>query len=197
MAKFRRELVTLLFVGNRDQALLALVIQEAQQAALKYNGIVGRTAVQKTMYFLKMSGIEMNYTFDIYRYGPFCEIGRDIELLVADGVIQDRFDDQRKFSDYGAGEFIEELLSKHRVGLEPLRESIRSVIEVLIPLDTRKLELVATLDYLFRQQRATAYEGTLMDRVISRFQEIKGERFPLEELSQTYLAGVTVGVWHE
>lgn len=190
--------MSLLFVGNRDQALLALVIQEAQQAASEYNGNVGRTAMQKTMYFLKMSGIEMNYKFDIYRFGPFCEeIVRDIELLVADGVIEDRSDDHKKFSDYGSGESIEELLSKHTGVLEPIRESIRAVIKVLIPLDTRKLELVATLDYLYRQQRATAYQGTLMDKVISRFREIKGERFPLEELAKTYVAGVTVGVWQD
>ena len=77
----------LLLTGSRDQALVAMVVEEARQAADVSGGFVGRTALQKVLYFLRCRGVPMGYSFDIYHYGPFCDdVLRDAEWLQADQV---------------------------------------------------------------------------------------------------------------
>ena len=93
--------MSLCLTGTQDHSLLAMVVQEARRAAETWGGFVGRTAVQKMMYFLKATGVPMTYRFDIYHYGPFCEeILRDVEWLIADGVITDLSDKPEKYSNY-------------------------------------------------------------------------------------------------
>src|SRR5580700_10617544 len=87
---------------NRNHALLALVIQEAAVAAAHdADSYVGRTAVQKLVYFAQLAGMPAEYRFDIHFYGPYCyEITRDAEWLTADQVIQDVSKVPEKYSNY-------------------------------------------------------------------------------------------------
>lgn len=177
----------LLLTGTWEQALLAAVIQEACRAAGQKGGFVGRTALQKLMYFLKRSGVPMSYRFDIYHYGPFChEILRDAEWLQADGVIVDRTPDAEKFSNYAPGAALEELISAHAAEIERHRTLIRTVVGALVPMRPERLELIATLDYLYRSYAATGKPGPWKDTVVSRFLEIKGSRFSRQEVEAAY-----------
>lgn len=176
----------LVLTGSRDQALLALVIDEARNAAGEQGGFVGRTAVQKILYFLKTRGVPMSYGFDIYHYGPFCdEVLRDADWLKADGVIRDTSPSE-KYSNYAPGPALEELLDLHRTVLEPYREHVRQTVRALVPLRPEHLELIATLDYLYRWYAASGHAGPWKDHVVSRFLELKGDRFPRAEVERTY-----------
>jgi uncharacterized protein len=187
--------MSLLFTGSRDQALLAMVIQEAHEASARQRGFVGRTAVQKVLYFLKVLHVPMGYRFKIYHYGPYCdEIVTDTEWLLADGVIVDRSDNSRKYSNYGPGEALHELLSQHQDNVEPWRECVRSVVRVLIPMRPEKLELIATLHYLYRQQRASGRHGSWKPSVVARLLEVKQDKFRKEEVAQTYDVMVNAGL---
>lgn len=179
--------MSLMFAQTQDQAILAFTIKEAEQVAAKSGGYVGRTAVQKIMYFLGIRGVPMNYKFDIYHYGPFCEqILWDIDLLLADGVIEEHSKNSEKFSNYTAGPSTEELVSSHEEKIQEIADIVRAVVGTLIPLKPIALELIATLDYVYRQERAKGSAGGLKEKVLSRFQEIKKDKFPSDLVSQTY-----------
>lgn len=178
--------MSLMFTQTQDQALLAFVIQEAAKVANESKGYVGRTAVQKIMYFLGVRGVSTNYKFDIYHYGPFCEqILWDIDLLMADGVIEDH-SQKAKFSNYVSGGTIDELINIHKQKIDEIQNDVRKVVKTLVPLKPNELELIATLDYIYRQQRATGTKENLKDAVISRFQEVKKDKFPIDLINNTY-----------
>lgn len=179
--------MSLVFTYNEDQAILAYTIKTAADLAAKSGGYVGRTAVQKIIYFLGVRGVSMNYKFDIYHYGPFCEqILWDIDLLLADNVIKDQSINTEKFSKYTAGLSIEDLIELHKSRITEIADAVHSVVKTLVPLNPQTLELIATLDYVYRQELAKGFKGDLKQKVLSRFLEIKKDKFPAELVSTTY-----------
>jgi hypothetical protein len=70
------------FPDRPEQAIVAAVIQEAGKIADQKNRYLGRTAVQKILYFLQVCGVPLRYRFDVYHYGPFCSgVFNDIDWL--------------------------------------------------------------------------------------------------------------------
>ena len=183
--------MSLLFSTTQDEALLAMAIQEARQAeGLTY---FGRTALQKIMYFLKALGMPINYRFDIYRYGPFCQhILNDTNTLIADEVIVNQ-SRQGHYFDYAPGPNIDELLDKHPE-LRSHREMVSRVVSLLAPMNLEKLELLSTLHFAFAMEKATAKSGPLRDRVLRRLQEFKGDKFSADEVANGYDALVRAGL---
>lgn len=187
--------MSLMFTQNRDQALLAYVIKVAADVAEKKKCWVGRTAVQKLMYFLVVRGVDTNYKFDIYQYGPFCEqILWDIDLLLADGVIQDKSSNPEKFSNYTPGQAIDELIQLYSGDLNNHEDVVQELAEAFVPLKPLELELIATLDYIYREQIATGAVENLKDKVVSRFQDIKKDKFSSSVVNQTYDAMVNANL---
>ena len=187
--------MSLLLTGTQDHALLALVIQEAREAADSNKGYVGRTAVQKIMYFLQALQVPMNYRFDIYQYGPFCDaILRDTEWLMADGVVKDRSTNTGKFSDYATTEVIEELVGPYRECLKPYQEVVHTMVQALVPLEPTQLELIATLDYLYRKEKASGRTHAWKETIIARFKEVKGDKFSDGKVAQAYDVLADVGL---
>lgn len=170
---------------DRDQALLALVVKEGYQAAQKEGRSFGRIALQKIMYFLKVTGVPMNYRFEIYRYGPFCsQIMRDADFLEFDNVI---VDDKGEFgSSYQPSENIKEFLEEFEGQIGEFRNSVRNLAEILAPLSTKVLELYATVDFVYREQRAKNKAGPWKQTVLERFMTLKGERFNRDEVDSIY-----------
>jgi uncharacterized protein len=190
--------MTLLLTGTEDHAVLAMVIKEAQAAAGSRGGFVGRTAVQKIMYFLNAVGVPMNYRFDIYHYGPFCEtILRDVEWLIADGVVVDRSNQADKYSNYAPGPAINELLNVHEGALRVVEGKIKSIAGALAKMRPEKLELFATLDYVYRQETASGGSHGRKSAVISRFIEIKKDKFSRVQVEKAYDVMVQAGILTE
>jgi uncharacterized protein len=185
--------MALALTGTADQALLASVIAEARKAADQADTFVGRTAVQKMMYFLKVMGVPMSYRFSIHHFGPFCEeILRDVDWLIADDVITDRSTEPR-YSNYAPSGELDALVSKHAHALTAVRNKITGVAQ-LAKCRPEKLELWATLDYLYRQARATGTNGPWKERVVSELKEIKGGKFSDEEIGQVYDTMLKLGI---
>ncbi|MDB5313172.1 MAG: hypothetical protein JWO38_7374 [Gemmataceae bacterium] len=59
--------MALVLTGSWEQALLTATAQAA--APESGNRYLGRTALQKILYFLQISGVPMRYRFEIYHYG--------------------------------------------------------------------------------------------------------------------------------
>lgn len=181
--------MSLQLTGTWEHAVLTAIAQVA--AGHTDKGYLGRTALQKIVYFLQLSGIPMRYRFDIYHYGPFCaRISRDVEWLVADGVLRDASFSPEKYSNYRPGDAAEELLRSHVDALQNHQETINKVVQTLLPLDPAHLELLATLDYLYRQIKAGGGSGPWKERVINRFMEVKKDKFQRDNVSAAYDAMV-------
>src|SRR5437867_991119 len=107
-------MMNLVFTGTKDQALLTLTLLEASKVVNDTGGVIGRTTLQKMMYFLQVVGVPMGYRFEIHHYGPYCdEISRDVEWLIADRVIQDS-SRQSSYSNYGPGPQAKAIINQHK-----------------------------------------------------------------------------------
>ncbi len=173
--------------GTWEHALLAKVVKEAAAVAQNEVGYLGRTAIQKIVYFLQVLNVPMRYRFDVHHYGPFCEgILGDTEWLVADSVIVDSSPNTQKYSKFTPGPACDELIAKYSDKLKEYGDTIKNTVKALLPLRPDHLELIATLDYAFREKRATAGKKPARTAVISRFREFKGEKFSETEIAKTY-----------
>lgn len=181
--------MALALTGTWEQALLTTVAQVA--APENNNGYLGRTALQKILYFLQISGIPMRYRFEIYHYGPYCDkIYRDVELLLADGVLIDVSANPGKYSNYRPAEAAAELIQLHRSHLEPYLTLLTTVVKALLPFKPDHLEILATLDYLYRALRAGGGNGPWKERVIGRFMQVKKDKFGENDVVAAYDAMV-------
>jgi len=170
-----------------EQALLTAIAQMATQS--NFDGFLGRTALQKILYFLQISGVPMKYRFDLYHYGPYCDlISRDVEWLLADGVLKDESTNPIKYSNYRTSDEADELLEIHRKDLEMYKTIIDTVVKALLPLKPDHLEMLATLDYVYRYIRAGGGEGPWKKRVIDRFMQVKKDKFQYSQVSSSYEA---------
>jgi uncharacterized protein YwgA len=179
--------MSLYLTGTWEHALLAKVVSQAARIAQKEGYFLGRTAIQKIVYFLQVLDVPMRYRFEVYHYGPFCaSILGDLEWLLADGAIADDSTDPKKYSKYTPGSVCEELIAKHAAKFEKYEETLKSTVKALLPLNPDHLELVATLDYAFRELKATARKKPVRQNVIARFREFKGAKFTDEDIAKTY-----------
>jgi len=148
---------------------------------------LGRTAIQKVVYFLQVLDVPMRYRFDVYHYGPFCHtIIDDTEWLLADDVIAEGSPSPKKYSKFIPGQACDELLQKHSEKLKAYDAAIESAAKALLPLQPEHLELIATLDYAFREVQATLGKKPPREKVIGRFREFKGEQFQAKDIEATF-----------
>ncbi len=169
--------MSLMFADSRDHALTALVIKEAHQALAKGEGFVGRTAVQKIMYFLKALDVPMKYKFRLHHYGPYSDDLRDdVDCLLADEVVVDSSNDPRRFSSFEPSQEIDSLISKYKSTISKHEEVVRQVTQALVKFKPDQLELLMTLDYLYRVERAKEPQEDIRERVLDRFMDLKGNK---------------------
>jgi len=181
-------LVMDIYLANSlDHAFLALAIKEASRAAGDRGGTLGRTGVQKILYFMKICGVPMNYRFDIHHYGPFCAtILRDCEWLIADDVIVDSSNDSGR-SAYVYGETIDDFLSRFDEELSPYKKVISAIANEFGHQSPSSLEIFATLDFLYREDKARGVsKEQIKDSVIERFQKVKPNKFSIDVVNQAY-----------
>ncbi len=174
-------------VGNMDESLLTMVIAEADRVARLKGKYVGRTAIQKIMYYLQVQGVPMRYKFDIYLYGPYCQdIVEDIESLMADGAITDERPDTSKYSNYAPASKAHDVISRYASEFEAYTKTISSTVAGIIPLDPGLMELMATLDYILRAEKATGKSHELKKSVVNRFMEVKKDKFQRDMVESMY-----------
>jgi uncharacterized protein YwgA len=179
--------MSLYLTGTWEHALMAMIAKEAAGVSQDQGGYLGRTAMQKIVYFLQVLDVPMRYRFELFHYGPFCQnILADLDWLLADEVICESSPDPSKYSKYKPGPACDELLAKHAAKLDQYRETLNSTVKALLPLKPDHLELIATLDYAFREVKATLAKKPPRKDVIARFKEFKGEKFKENAIAETY-----------
>ncbi len=165
----------------------ALIAATIEAASAKCPGcFLGRTAIQKLLYFMNVSGVPMKYAFDIHHYGPFCQsIMSDVEWLLADDVIADRSQDP-KYSNYKPDAGWAELKLRFGEKLAEHRPMIDAVCNALSDMSPETLELIATLDFSFRWVRARGGEGPWRQEAVKKFKQIKKDKFTDQAIEGWY-----------
>ena len=179
--------MSLFLTGTWEHALIAMVAKEAAEVSQNEGGYLGRTAIQKIVYFLQVLNVPMRYRFEVCHYGPFCtNILGDLDWLIADEVVSDSSLNREKYSKYTPGPACEELIEKHAAKLLTYKEIVKSTVRALLPLKPDHLELIATLDYAYREKKATLGKKPPKADVIARFREFKGDKFQEAIIAETY-----------
>jgi uncharacterized protein YwgA len=174
---------------SKDQALLVLVVQQAQGRT------VGRVALQRIIYFMKALGVEMDYQFDIHHYGPFSDdVSRDTRDLVSLGVLEDAPSESQPTSSYRLGAQADAAIKLHQARVDEARPLVQALLDELMPLTPQRLELIMTLHYAFRVLKAGASRPT-SDAVIERFYGFQDRaNFSLTDVRTAFDQLVKVGV---
>lgn len=170
--------------GTREQAILAMVARVAGETSAGY---LGRSAMQKIVYFLQVCGVPVRYRFNVHHYGPFAaSILSDLESMVLDDIIVDASPNPDRYSKYEVGENADRLIAQFQEELAPHEDTIRSVVESLLPLRPERLELISTMDYAYRELRASRRGSPSKEDVIARFKQFKGDKFEQRMLDETF-----------
>ncbi|HUQ70725.1 MAG TPA: hypothetical protein VM165_14445 [Planctomycetaceae bacterium] len=184
--------MTLALQHRWEHALIAATVEAASRNCPECQ--LGRTAIQKLLYFLNVLGVPMRYSFDIHHYGPFCSsVMHDVDWLLADDVIVDESNEDR-YSLYRPGEGWSELSACFADQLDEYRDQIQNVCEALCDLSPRTLELIATLDFSYRWVRAGGGTGPWKNASIAKFKSIKKDKFTDDEINEWHDVLVNAGL---
>ena len=112
------------------------------------NHYLGRTAMQKLVYFAKAVGVPIPCSFEIYTYGPYSDtVTFSVDSLLADDVLEDISKDPQSYSNYRLGANASEILNTYERLISPHREKIDAVVKSLGSFKPHELELIATLHF--------------------------------------------------
>ena len=171
--------------GTLEQAILARVAQVADESLQGSGGFLGRSAMQKIVYFLQACGVPIRYRFNVHHYGPFCSaILDDVDSLIINDVLVDKSSNPERHSNYHPGETAPELIEQYQERLNEYDDLIKAVVKVLVPLKPERLELISTLHYVYRELSASG-EKPIKEKVLARFKDFKGDKFD-DKLSETF-----------
>jgi uncharacterized protein YwgA len=176
--------MSLVLTHRWEHVLIAATVNAA--ATRNPECYLGRTALQKLLYFMKVTGVPMKYTFSIYHFGPFCQnIGDDVDWLLADDVISDESPDPG-YSNYRPNKGWAELESRFSAELSTYRPAINNVCHALSDLSPNTLELIATLDFSFRWVKARGGLGPWRQAAVEKFRCIKKDKFADADIQKWY-----------
>lgn len=150
-------------------------------------GYLGRTAMQKLAYFAKVLNVPIPCSFGIYTYGPYSDtVTFSVESLLADEVLVDQSTNS-KYSNYRTASNSAELLSAYAEELEPHKDAIDRITDVLGKFDHSHLELIATLHFVARRQKQRTGELNKA-AIVAEFKSIKRDKFSDKAIHKWYKA---------
>ena len=167
-----------------EQAVVAATVASVEQRHPRY--YLGRTALQKLIYFIQILGVPLNYTFDIHNYGPFCsDLLSDLDWLQFGDIIKDESPEVR-YSNFRTGNGWMTLKEDFTDRLDEHQESIDAVANAMGDMKPETLELIATLDFCFRWIHTAHPNGPWKELAIKKFKAIKKDKFPEEDIDYWY-----------
>lgn len=176
--------MSLLFSNDLLSAYVTEVVKSFD--SLRPSGYLGRTALQKLIYFCKAVGVPIPCSFEIYNFGPYSEeVTRSATALLADEALQDR-SYTGAYSSYTVGTNANEFSKEFLDDVARFRPTIDSIVRVLGPSKPETLELVATLHFVNARQRGISGSRPAKGSVIGEFKSIKGNKFSDEDIDYWY-----------
>lgn len=144
------------------------IVAELVRRAAKENKDLGKTQLQKMVYFLQEIGIQMNYHFEMYHYGPYCfELADDLGRLGTLGILKITPDEEGYGYHILAGEHLEKGLSGE-TDLSQYSEQLNWVTEKLSSVSAATIELLATIQFVrnaMQKRGGSASKEEIVDKV--------------------------------
>ena len=176
--------MSLLFSNDLRSAYITEVVKSFD--SLRPSSYLGRTALQKLVYFCKAVGVPIPCSFEIYNFGPYSEeVTRSATALLADEALQD-LSSTGAYSSYTVGENANEFSKEFLDDVAGYRPIIDSIVQVLGPSKPETLELVATLHFVNARQKGILGSRPAEESVLKEFRSIKGNKFSEEEMDSWY-----------
>ena len=155
----------------------------------------GKIVAQKIIYFLQEAeGVNLDYNFSFYHYGPYCdELARDIQLMEMNNIIKTSSDPQDKgyaiyLNEEEAIEFIEDsadLIKKYN-------DKITHAIKDFGRYKPSPLELAATIHYVYKELKSGNGHNIEKDEVIKIVKGLK-PKFEITQIDDSYSNLLTKG----
>lgn len=176
--------MSLLFEHTWEHALVAAVVEQAKRSCPEC--YLGRTAIQKLVYFLQVLEVPMSFNFRIHHFGPYCDdLVSTLDWLQADNIVEDK-SNQPKYSDFATDSNWDELKGCYSDRLEQHQPTIETIVSAMGSMDPSTLELIATLHFSFRWVHARGKPGPWKAESIARFKQIKDNKFADSEIDRWY-----------
>jgi hypothetical protein len=148
---------------------------------------LGRTAMQKLVYFAKVLGVPIPCSFEIYTYGPYSDtVTFSVDSLLADDVLTDISNNPLSYSNYRLGQNAGEILGRYDDLIEPHRAKIDAVVKSLGNFEPQELELIATLHFIHHRLKQILRRPPQKAEVVEEFQRVKGDKFSQEQIDSFY-----------
>lgn len=148
---------------------------------------LGRTAMQKLVYFAKALGVPIPCSFEIYTYGPYSDtVTFAVDSLLADDVLNETSKDPQTYSNYRLGENADEILNAYQPLIDPHRGKIDAVVQSLASFKPQELELIATLHFIHHRLKQVWRKEPSREQVLAEFYRVKKDKFTVEEIDRWY-----------
>ena len=178
--------MSLLFSNDLCSAFTAATVSSFHRQF--HSGYLGRTALQKLVYFAKTIGVPVPCSFEIYNYGPYSEeITKSVNRLLADDVIEDCSSNASKYSSYVPGPNAGDFPPTIAAYVGQFTAQIDVVVGALGQSSPTTLELVATLHFVNARLKGIQGRKPGRDAVEADFRRIKGSKFTPSEIDRWYL----------
>ena len=160
----------------------------------RFGTIPGKKALQKQVYFLKESGLDINFEFQWDRFGPYSpELATYIEDLVAEGLMES---EERKVlmtfpEDRGVQYYFRlrnranDLLSSE-VLTAGEKAKIDRVIKLIQEIGPLNLELYATVHYVVKFFSTKSERARMPEGLFDLVSDYKPDRFREEQVKAAY-----------
>jgi uncharacterized protein YwgA len=150
---------------------------------------LGKTQVQKLVYFAQDCGVPLNYRYEIYHYGPYSfELSNDLGSLDSLGVLNVASEPSGFGFDISVGRFAE------KFNLEPkYQRKVQKVIDQFGLNSTAQLEVKATIHFVHSVIKKKVPQNKVKSEVVQRVLELK-PRFT-EEFVRTCYSSLEQAKW--
>jgi len=143
----------------------AAIIGLVQNAPVK----LGKTQVQKLVYFAQHCGMPLQYRYQIYRYGPYSfDLSQELSSLDSLGVLNMQSAPSGYGLDISVGKFAD------RFKLEPrYQKKIQKIVKDFGSNTVAQLEVKATIHFVFSVVKKTASGGKTRPQVVQKVHALK------------------------
>lgn len=183
----------LCFSNNLCSAFVAEVVRAFQKT--HHDGYLGRTAMQKLIYFSQSIGVPIPCSFEIYNYGPYSdEVTFSVEALLADNALRDASLNSSRYSKYELVDNDLDFPDDIKEKVHRYRPQIEKVVRVLGNFEPQQLELIATLHFIARKLASLEKSSPSKAQVLDNFAGVKRDKFKRGEVEAWYDALQAAGL---
>ncbi len=156
--------------------------------------IPGRKTLQKLVYFLKETGLDIDFRFQWDRFGPYSsELGYYVEDLVAERLVESETKEVPLSFEEGPGvQYNFHLSNKSRDLLSSIvisqtdKTRIDRVITLIREITPHNLELYASVHYVARFMSTRDEKTQFPDALVDLIEDYKPRRFSPQEIKTAY-----------